>query len=231
MAHNLAVRSGDPDIRPLTDFEIEKLENALGKPVDRNYLVFWVSRAISDIVIHSLQPTGSEYRTWLWGIAHTGRRWLQQIEAGSGGTSLPPSFDQAVLTASVTKFCDQVEALADQIAASIKPGHPRTPRLLEAFLDRMIGIAKRAKVLPSTPSRAVTPRRPPPEFLQFVLLAIATARAVIDSSDLSQGQKEAALSVLRYHSKEALIKIVERLRGRIRDYRNSARGLTEWNGK
>jgi hypothetical protein len=229
-AHDLTVRS-NPDIRPLTDFEIEALENALGKPVDRKYLVLWVSRAISDIVRLSLQPTRSEYRTLLWRIARGGRQWLQQIEACPGGTSLPPSIDQAVLTATVTKFCDQVESLADQIAASIKPGHPRTPRLLEAFLDRMIGIAKRAKVLPSTPSRAVAPRRPPPAFLQFVLVAISTARAVIKSSELSEVQEKAALSILRFQSKKALIKIVERLRGRIQDYRHSAYGLSEWNSE
>jgi hypothetical protein len=87
-AHDLTVRS-NPDIRPLTDFEIEALENALGKPVDRKYLVLWVSRAISDIVRLSLQPTRSEYRTLLWRIARGGVNGFSRLRHAPAGLRCP----------------------------------------------------------------------------------------------------------------------------------------------
>jgi hypothetical protein len=70
-------------------------------------------------------------------------------------------------------------------------------RGLRAFLDRMIGVAKKAKVLPSTPMRAIPTKKPPPPFFQFVLEALAISRDVIRSSPLPPHQKAAALSILQ----------------------------------
>jgi hypothetical protein len=65
--------------------------------------------------------------------------------------------------------------------------------------------------------------------LDFVQTALAISRDVIKSSPLSDGQKQAALSILRVQSEGALIKILEDLRGRIGDYRETPRGFVEWN--
>jgi hypothetical protein len=131
----------------------------------------------------------------------------------------------------VAQLCDRVDSVAEEVGRSIKPGHPRTPPPLEAFLQNMIGIAKRAKVLPSTPTRYLGSKRPPPAFFNFVAEALAIARNVIESSLLPGHQQQAALSNLRIHSKDALIKFVEGMRGRIGDYDESSHGLVEWNTK
>jgi hypothetical protein len=47
----------DGCIRPLQESEVEELERALGRPIDRAYLALWVSRAIGDCVRVSTQPT------------------------------------------------------------------------------------------------------------------------------------------------------------------------------
>ena len=61
------------DMRPLKDTEIADLETALGKPIDRHYLVYWVSRAIDDVVRFSSQPTPRAARDELSKIAREGR--------------------------------------------------------------------------------------------------------------------------------------------------------------
>ncbi len=66
--------------------------------------------------------------------------------------------------------------------------------------------------------RAVPTKKPPPPFFQFVLEALAISRDVIRSSPFPPPQKAAALSILQINSKEALIKILEELRGRVGDY-------------
>jgi hypothetical protein len=53
-------RRADGCLRPLQNDEVQELERALGKPIDRAYLVFWVSRAIGDCVRLSMQPTPRE---------------------------------------------------------------------------------------------------------------------------------------------------------------------------
>lgn len=143
-----------PEIRPLTETEIAQLEEALGKPVERSYLVYWVSQAVRDVVRFSTAPTPREYRDELEEIAQQGRHWIETVE-GSRSTSLLPVPDVEALIGSVTTFCEAIESLVTRLDSSIQPGHPRTPFALEVFLDRLIGIAKRAGVLPSTRSRAL----------------------------------------------------------------------------
>jgi hypothetical protein len=132
------------------------------------------------------------------------------------------------LLAAAEPFLEGLDFMAAQAAASTKAGHPRTHFGLLAFLNRMIGIAKRARVRPSTPMRAIPTKRAPPPFFQFVLEALAVARDIIASSPLPDSHKAVALSTLRINSKEALIKILEELRGRTGDYRDTPRGLVEW---
>jgi len=115
-------------------------------------------------------------------------------------------------------FFDGIDVLAAEAAASSKARRSRTPFGLRAFLDRMIGVAKEAKVLPSTPMRAIPTKKLPPLFFQFVLEALAMSRDVIRSSPLLPHQKAAAFSILQIKSNEALIKILEELRGRVGDY-------------
>jgi hypothetical protein len=219
-----------PEIRPLTETEIAQLEAALGKPVERAYLVYWVSAAIRDVVRLSAAPTPREYRDELAEIAHQGRNWIQTIEGTRSGLLLPNGPDVGALIGSVTIFCEAIESVVTRLDSSIRPGKPRTPFALETFLDRLIGIAKRAKVLPSTPGRALrsetAPRLPPP-FYNFVTESLEIAIEVIKSSPLPDTEAQEALAILASVTDGSLGKILERLRGRIGDYHESADGLTE----
>jgi hypothetical protein len=218
-------------VRPLSEDEIDSLAEALGKPVDRDFLASRLWRTISDVVRLSTQPTPREYRDRLLLIARDGRKWVNQIEVSAATISLRQYADLGTLTATVTEFCDRVDAAAKLVGASIKSGHPQTPFLLEVFLDNLIGIAKWAKVLPSTPSRAIAPKRPAPAFFRFVNKALVIARDVVESSPLPANQKRATVSIFRARRRGALIKIVERKRGPIKGYQDSLHGLIEWNSE
>jgi hypothetical protein len=98
---------------------------------------------------------------------------------------------------------------------------------LQVFIGELIGIAKQAKVLPSTPSRAIRPKRPPPPFFRFVDTALAVARKMVTSSPLTPDQRKSALSVFMVGGDEALVKQIEMVRGRISDYHDSPFGLIE----
>ena len=217
-------------LRPLTEQEIENLEHVLGKPVERDYLVYWLTTAMQDVIRLSNQPTARECRDDLFQIVQEGRSWLKRLGACPGTTVLPPSVELGRVTATVAKFCDRIDFIAKQIDRSVGRGHPRTPFLMTAFLEKMIGIAKRARVFPSTPSRAArTSGRPVPAFLKFVETALAIARDVIKSSPVPDRQKSAALLILQVQSRKALVKVIENLRGPIGNYQDSPGGLTEWN--
>jgi hypothetical protein len=129
------------------------------------------------------------------------------------------------------KLCQLAESLAQQLDQAVGPGHPRTNVALEAFLDPLIGIAKRAKVLPSTPSRALlgpSDSPPGPPFFSFVTAALDIAMDVIRSSPLPRDQMDAALAALSDVTDQSLVKALERLRGRVGDYHEGTIGLVEW---
>jgi hypothetical protein len=228
-----------PGLRPLTEAEIIELEKALGAPVDRQYLVHWVSRSISDAVTLARLPSPRQMRAMLSRIERDGRAWLQRIEDGEAASLLATRADVPKLRVDVMEFCDCVAALSREIDALVR-GHPRAPVALELFIDRMIGVAKRAKVLPSTPSRALPKRRKvmaagttrrkkaaPPQFFRFVKVARRLACTVIRTSSLPEAQRAAALSTLQVHSDDALNKLIVKCRGRIDNYRLTPHGLVE----
>jgi hypothetical protein len=217
-------------LRPLTEQEIEQLETALEKPIDRNYLAFWISTSISHVVTLSTLPSPAQCRNGLERLAGQGRKWLDQID-DCPGTALLEESNVSALKASVVQFCERADFLAARFSRSIKPGQTRTPPALTAFLDNMIGIAKRAKVLPSTPQRYMETRRPPPSFFVFVEQALAIAENVIKSSPIPNCQKQPALASLHYSSRDALIRIVEEQRGQIGNYRDAGHGLIELKDK
>jgi hypothetical protein len=164
-------------------------------------------------------------------FADRGRRWIDTVEQSSTTPLLPPVLEVEQLVTSVRRFCDAAESLAQQLGQSVGPGHPRTNIALDAFLDRLIGIAKQARVLPSTPSRALLgpiDSPPGPPFFAFVTVALDIAMEVIRSSPLPQDEMDAALAALSNVSDHSLVKALERLRGRVGDYRESATGLVEW---
>jgi hypothetical protein len=214
-------------LRPLTEEEVKRLERALGKPIDRKRLVHWVEQATRDVVRLWNEPTLRDCRDGFSRIAREGRRWLQHIECCPGELILQQNTELDQLMATVSGFCENTEAVAKRLSAAIHPGHARTPFVKEAFLDRMIGIAKMARVLPSTPGRATKPTLPP-AFFAFTKKALAIARDVIESSPVPEDQKKAALLSLLVQSDEALIKVLERLRGKIGNYQESEHGLVEW---
>ncbi len=212
-------------LRALTEQEIDRLAKALEKPVDRDYLRFWISTSISNVVTLSTLPSPAQCRDGLERLARQGRKWLCQIDDCPGKVRLEES-NVTALKAAVVQFCERAEGEAARFGQLVKTG-AQTPPALTAFLDNMIGIAKRAKVLPSTPQRYMPTRRPPPSFIVFVEQALATAEDVIESSPIHQ--KEGALASLHYSSRDALIRIVEGVRGRIGSYRESPHGLIEVN--
>jgi hypothetical protein len=226
----LSLRTSKPDIRPLSEAELQKLEGALGSPVERQYLAYWVSQATRDVARLSVLPTPQQLNIDLRRMARDGRRWLRETSEYSAIFSPAQRAALERLVEAGTPFFDGIDALVALAAASTKAGRPRTHFALQAFLDRIIGIAKKAKVLPSTPMRAIPTKKPPPPFFQFVLEALAVARDVIRSSPLPPHQRAAALSILQIKSKEALIKILEELRGRVGDYEVTAHGLIEKQG-
>lgn len=216
------------DIRPLTDKEIDDLERALGKPVDRNYLVHWISQSIADAVTLAGRPTPRQMRDMLLQVERDGRELLSDIEESNVASFLAAHTDLPKFRAAAAEFCDHVGRLAGDLDTFVR-GRPRTPAALEAFVDRMIGIAKRAAVLPSTPSRSEKRQRlKSPPFFEFVTTALRLARKVIRTSPLPADQQAAALAKLQIQSTDALNKLVVELRGRIGNYRETPHGLVEW---
>jgi hypothetical protein len=217
--------------RQLTEEEISRLERALRKPIERDYLVRWISTAIRDLVKLSTPIVSPrEYRDELREIVQQGRGWIATVKQSRSTPLLPNVLDVDHLISSLAMFSDAVETLAKQSEKSVGPGRPQTNLALDAFLDRLIGIAKRAKVRPSTPSRAmVGPRNPSPgpPFYEFVTEALEIAEDVIKSSRLSKTKIDAALAILKL-SDQALIKVIERVRGKTSDYRKGSAGLVEW---
>jgi hypothetical protein len=218
-----------PHICPLTEVEIESLAQALGKPVDRKYLVHWVSETIKDIVRLARQPSPRQLRDSLLQIEREGREWLADIAESDSASFLAARTNLPEFTAAAFTFCAHVASLAREVDRLVQPGRSRTPAALEAFVDRMLGIAKRAHVLPSTPSRAENRQRSyPPAFFRFLTTALRVARQVIKRSSLPDDEKAAALLQTQIRSREALIKLVVKVRGRIGDYRETPYGLAEW---
>lgn len=100
--------------------------------------------------------------------------------------------------------------------------------MLAAFVDRMIGIAKRARVLPSMPSRRINrTTAPKPPFYNFLRSALGIGREVIRTSNLPSAVKKAAAARLQYQSADALIKVVVKQRGSVSNYRNTSLGLVD----
>jgi hypothetical protein len=227
---NVMEPSNTNEIRPLTDDEIARLEEALGQPIERTYLSHWVSRAIEAFLLIMTVPPLSERRDDLKEMAERGRKWIEAVEQSRSTPLLPAALDVEQLISSVRTFCAVVGSLAHQMDQGVGPGHPRTNLALDAFLDRLVGIAKRAKVRPSTPSRALLDPIDPgpvPAFHNFVTEALDIAMEVIRSSPLPHDQMDAALATLSKVTDPSLVKALEGLRGRIGDYSESAIGLVE----
>jgi hypothetical protein len=218
------------EIRPLTDDEIARLEEALGRPIERNYLAYWVSRAIEAFLLIMTLPPPRERRDDLKEMAEQGRRWIATVEQSRSTPLLPAVLDVEHLISSVRTFCEAIESLAHRLDRGVGPGHPRSNAALQALLDPLIGIAKRARVRPSTPNRALlgpTDSPPGPPFFGFVTEALDIAMEVIRSSPLPHHQVDAALAALSV-TDQSLVKALEGLRGRIGDYREGTIGLVEW---
>jgi hypothetical protein len=216
-------------LRPLTDDEIARLEKALGSPIEQTYLAYWMSQAMKAFIMLMTVPSARERRDDLNQIAKAGRGWIEAVEQSRSARLLPPLVDVKELMRAARTFCELAGSLARQLDQVVGPGHPRSNVALEAFLERLIGIAKRAKVLPSTPSRAypIDSASGPP-FFAFVNEALEIAMEVIRYSPLPQDQMDVVLAALSRVTDQALTKTLERLRGRVERYCESAAGLVEW---
>jgi hypothetical protein len=228
-------------IRQLTKEEIETLEGALGQYIDRKYLVHWMSHSIGALVQFSSLPSARELRDDLHRIAREGRQWIRHVAAYPN--IFPPAgrMQRDALITAGEAFCAGIDYLVAQATPSIKAGRRKTHPAFQAFLDNMIGIAKKARIRPSTPQRTRPPpkkkrikghlvksaaRQPPPPFFQFVQEALTISLEVINTSSLSKAQKAEAVSILP-KTEEALIKAIENKRGGARAYKAGAFGLIE----
>jgi len=208
--------AADRSLRPLSDEEIERLQHRLGRPIDRDYLIYWLSQAIKDVVRlwgDPAQPTLRERRDGLSKIAKEGRRWIETVETSPGLSQLGRELDD--VKRALARLCHRAELLAKEIR--VKRGNPPTPAAVLTFIDWMIGIAKTAKVYPSSEGRALrseTAPRDPPDFFSFVDEALEIAADVIESSPLPEQQRYGALSAIAVPSRGALSKLIEQARGR-----------------
>jgi hypothetical protein len=65
-----------PAIRQLTEEETQTIERALGKHIDRAYLVHWVSESIRGVVQSSSLPTARQLCDDLIQMRREGRQWI-----------------------------------------------------------------------------------------------------------------------------------------------------------
>jgi hypothetical protein len=234
-------------LRPLTKGELEGLEAVLEKSVDRKHLEHWVTTSISNAVKLASLPSAQQARDGLKKLASEGRKWLDQVVSDPIKALLEQKVLQdhqhrpdallehgtkiKRLKGIMAEFCELADSTAVEVGRFIKRGGQRsTSPALIAFLQNMIGIAKWNSIPPSTPQRDMYSKKPP-AFFTFVEEALATAIAVIESSHIPSDQKRRAMKSLRYASRDALIRILERQRGLIRNYHDSPRGLIEDNSK
>ena len=216
------------ELRPLTDTEIDSLAKPLGNKIDRKYLVEWISQSIADTVRSARLGTPRQIRDSLLEVERDGREWLKRIDESRVRSFLTLRANLPEFRATAVAFCDCVNSLAQEINTVVRPGRPRTPPALEAFVEHMIGFAKKAMVLPSTPSRRPDKKGDSPPFFRFLVSALRISRKVIKTSKLPADLKEEALSELQYATRDALIKVVVKARGRIGNYRETPHGLVEW---
>ena len=113
-------------LRPLKAEEIDRLAAALGKPIDRNYLAFWVSQSIANAVTFSTLPSARTCRDELMQVTREGRQWLRRIEKCPGQTLLEAGIKIDEVKASVARFCVHAEAVAKEVGGLIKPGQRPT---------------------------------------------------------------------------------------------------------
>lgn len=217
-------------IRALTETEIEELQRALGRRVESDYLAHWVSEAINDTVRSIRFPTSRQLRDGLRDIEHRGRQLLSRIDDPKVVWFLRERTALAKFRTAAAQFCEDTAALVRDLDVQVKPGRSRTPAVLEAFVDRMIGIAKRAKVPPSTPSRRMGRKTAAtPAFFNFLRIALRIGRQVIETSKLPDDVKKAAVAKLQFQTRDALVKVVVKARGKIGKYRETPFGLVETN--
>ena len=228
---------------PITKDELDQLETALEKPVDRDHLAHWVLTAISNAVKRSNLSSPARARERLREFAKAGRKWIDKIDSdpirslliqralqeGGGLQSAVAEHRTKVeeLKATMAGICEQADSAAAELGRFIRKGGQRsTPPALTAFIETMIGIAKWNGIRPSTPQRDMDSQKPP-AFFVFVKEALSIATDLIKSSEIPTAQKRPTVQSLRYVSDHALIRIIERKRGLIGNYREGARGLVE----
>jgi hypothetical protein len=172
--------------------------------------------------------TPRQIRDSLLKVERDGRKWLKKIDESRASSLLTMRVALREFRIVTAAFCDRVNALAQEINTVVGPGRARTPTALEAFVAHMIGIAKKAGVPPSTPSRRSDRKAESTVFFKFLLSAVRTARQVIKTSKLPEDLKAEALSRLQYTTRDALVEVVVKTRGQIKNYKKTPYGLVEW---
>ena len=112
-----------PDIHPLSKAELQRLESALGKPIERQVLAYWVSQATRDIARLSILPTPQQLNTDLRRMARDGRRWLR--EASESTAIFSPAQRAALdrLVEAADPFFDNINVLG-RTGSSREQGWP-----------------------------------------------------------------------------------------------------------
>ena len=93
------------------------MESALGKPIERQYLVYWVSEAMRDVARLSVMPTPQQLNIDLRRMVRDGRRWFREVTEYSAMFS--PAQRRALdrLLVDATPFFDGIDVLAAEAAA------------------------------------------------------------------------------------------------------------------
>jgi len=229
-----------PNRRPLTDTEIDHLERALGErnvrqlgkalgKDGREALAQRVAQIIRDIMCVAVQPTPPDPRGQLRRVARQGRRWLRDLAEEPVGALVRTNTNFEQLKGDITRFCDQLDAIREWTGAGKKPGAPRQRLLMQVAIGELIGVAKLAGVPPSSPGRAIWPKKPLPRFYKFVLAALYVGKEIALSSSLTKRERQAVQSAFDVQNEEALVKQIEIVRGRVGDYvpSQSGHGLVE----
>src|SRR6516225_12233789 len=129
-------------LRILTSEELDRLEAALEKPVDREHLEHWISTSISNAVKLSSLPLSRQARDGLKKLASEGRKWLDQVESdpikalleqkvlqehkGRPDALLEHRTKIKELRGAMAEFCELADCTAVEVGRLIKRGGQRS---------------------------------------------------------------------------------------------------------
>jgi hypothetical protein len=128
-------------IRELTAEEIQRLERALGQPIDHMYLVHWMSHSINALVQVASVPSARQLRDDLTRMAREGRQWIRSV------AEYPPDIlwpragaERDRLIEAAEGFCQSIDLMASQAGSLVKRGNTKTYPAFQALRVRRASV-------------------------------------------------------------------------------------------